>query len=323
MSEALDVLGLRPGASPAEIKEAYRDLVKVWHPDRFGNDARLREKAEDKLKQINDAYRLLQNAAGGGSVAGWSGVSGANPSGVSHERPVAHKNRAARMRSRVSPGWIYAGMGIGLAILVSSFLVGSGGVRPTQPSSAPAQPVPSSEQRTVPSASNAGPAVDAAATVGRQQRSGETRRLDEAGSATFRVRALSDAESRQLESACSVQRQVGGEAAYQACVKAQLNLIMNPVGRPDLSSLSEGEGESIDAVCSEAKRLRGLDRYNRCLTTQLASLAAETARPDLSKLDDADRDAIESACRSAKVREGPAAYDRCRANFVKALAQAK
>jgi curved DNA-binding protein CbpA len=61
VKEALDVLALRPGATSVEIKEAYRDLVKVWHPDRFGSDARLREKAEDKLKEINKAYRVLQS----------------------------------------------------------------------------------------------------------------------------------------------------------------------------------------------------------------------------------------------------------------------
>jgi curved DNA-binding protein CbpA len=32
----------------------------VWHPDRFGSDVRLRQKAEDKLKQVNEAYRVLQ-----------------------------------------------------------------------------------------------------------------------------------------------------------------------------------------------------------------------------------------------------------------------
>jgi hypothetical protein len=43
--EALKILGLEQGATPDEIKQAYRDLVKVWHPDRFGSDVRLRSKA--------------------------------------------------------------------------------------------------------------------------------------------------------------------------------------------------------------------------------------------------------------------------------------
>jgi hypothetical protein len=51
------VLALDRNATEAEIKEAYRDLAKVWHPDRFGeNDERLRGKADERLKEINGAY---------------------------------------------------------------------------------------------------------------------------------------------------------------------------------------------------------------------------------------------------------------------------
>ena len=54
-----EVLGLRPGASRQELKAAYRDLTKVWHPDRFTHDPRLQQKAEEKLKEINEAYEEL------------------------------------------------------------------------------------------------------------------------------------------------------------------------------------------------------------------------------------------------------------------------
>ena len=54
-----EVLGVRPGASRQELKAAYRDLTKVWHPDRFTHDPRLQQKAEEKLKEINDAYEQL------------------------------------------------------------------------------------------------------------------------------------------------------------------------------------------------------------------------------------------------------------------------
>jgi hypothetical protein len=51
------VLGLSGTPTETEIKQAYRDLAKVWHPDRFGeNDERLRRKAEGRLKEINEAY---------------------------------------------------------------------------------------------------------------------------------------------------------------------------------------------------------------------------------------------------------------------------
>ncbi len=59
ISECYRILDLEPGATPEEIKRSYRELVKVWHPDRFRGDARLQAKAEEKLKRINYAYERL------------------------------------------------------------------------------------------------------------------------------------------------------------------------------------------------------------------------------------------------------------------------
>jgi DnaJ-like protein len=61
LTEWYDLLGLKPGASPEEVKIAYRDLAKVWHPDRFLHDPRLQEKAQEKLKEINEAYDQLRS----------------------------------------------------------------------------------------------------------------------------------------------------------------------------------------------------------------------------------------------------------------------
>lgn len=55
------VLEIEPGSSQAEIKQAYRDLTLVWHPDRFPNNPRLQLKAEEKLKRINVAYEFLKS----------------------------------------------------------------------------------------------------------------------------------------------------------------------------------------------------------------------------------------------------------------------
>jgi nucleotide-binding universal stress UspA family protein len=43
-----------------ELDQAYRDLVQVWHPDKYANNARLQLKAEEKLKEINGAYATLK-----------------------------------------------------------------------------------------------------------------------------------------------------------------------------------------------------------------------------------------------------------------------
>jgi hypothetical protein len=55
-----EILQLKPGASPLEIQQAYRDLVRVWHPDRFAHDPRLQKIAEQRLKEINTAYIALE-----------------------------------------------------------------------------------------------------------------------------------------------------------------------------------------------------------------------------------------------------------------------
>src|SRR5678816_3270474 len=59
LSKAYELLGVKPGVSSRELKAAHRDLAKVWHPDRFLHDPRLQEKAQEKLKEINEAYELL------------------------------------------------------------------------------------------------------------------------------------------------------------------------------------------------------------------------------------------------------------------------
>jgi curved DNA-binding protein CbpA len=60
IQRCFDILDLQPGASPEEAKQAYKDVVNVWHPDRFSNNPRLRKKAELKLKEINAAYAEIQ-----------------------------------------------------------------------------------------------------------------------------------------------------------------------------------------------------------------------------------------------------------------------
>ncbi|MEH2459567.1 J domain-containing protein [Nostoc sp.] len=57
---AYEILGLEPGASPAQVKRAYRKLVKIWHPDRF-LEQKQKQEAEEKIKSINVAYNKLKS----------------------------------------------------------------------------------------------------------------------------------------------------------------------------------------------------------------------------------------------------------------------
>ncbi|MGO9017153.1 MAG: J domain-containing protein [Syntrophobacteraceae bacterium] len=51
IAQCYRILGARPGAGSAELKQAYRDLVKIWRPDRFQGDTRLQHKAREQLKK--------------------------------------------------------------------------------------------------------------------------------------------------------------------------------------------------------------------------------------------------------------------------------
>ena len=53
-----EVLGIKPGASEEEIKAAYKELVKKYHPDKY-IDNPLADLAEKKLQEVNEAYDML------------------------------------------------------------------------------------------------------------------------------------------------------------------------------------------------------------------------------------------------------------------------
>jgi len=52
-------LEIHENADKEEIRQAYRDLVTIWHPDQYQENPRLQEKATEKLKEINAAYETL------------------------------------------------------------------------------------------------------------------------------------------------------------------------------------------------------------------------------------------------------------------------
>jgi preprotein translocase subunit Sec63 len=55
----LGALGVSPESSDDDIRQAWLDLVLVWHPDRFPDDPSLQDRAEQRLRAINAAYEAL------------------------------------------------------------------------------------------------------------------------------------------------------------------------------------------------------------------------------------------------------------------------
>src|SRR6185312_12402075 len=60
VQEYYRALGLAPGASQKEVRRAYLRMVKLWHPDQFAQNPRSQTIAQDKLKEINEAYSFLR-----------------------------------------------------------------------------------------------------------------------------------------------------------------------------------------------------------------------------------------------------------------------
>ena len=60
MHKSLKLFQLDRDFSEQQLKQAYKNLVQVCHPDRFFSNPALRRQAEEKLKQINNAYERLQ-----------------------------------------------------------------------------------------------------------------------------------------------------------------------------------------------------------------------------------------------------------------------
>ncbi len=75
MRDPYEVLGLSQGASDEEVKRAYRELARKYHPDNYQNNP-LADLAEEKMKEINEAYDAItkgRGGSGGYSSGGYGG----------------------------------------------------------------------------------------------------------------------------------------------------------------------------------------------------------------------------------------------------------
>ena len=80
MTDPYTVLGVKPDASDEEVKRAYRELARKYHPDNY-HDNPLADLAQEKMKEINAAYEQITKErssgrrAGGGSSSYGGGAS--------------------------------------------------------------------------------------------------------------------------------------------------------------------------------------------------------------------------------------------------------
>lgn len=88
MNDPYVVLGVNPKATDDEIKTAYRELARKYHPDNYADNP-LSDLAKEKMQEINEAYDTIMN-----SRRGNNGGSANNGSGeFSHIRSLVFQGR--------------------------------------------------------------------------------------------------------------------------------------------------------------------------------------------------------------------------------------
>ena len=100
MRDPYSVLGVSQNASDEEIKKAYRELARKYHPDNYQNNP-LADLAEEKMKEINEAYEAItkQRAGGGGYQSAQGGGSYTQQRSYGANSPTY-----ARIRNAINAG---------------------------------------------------------------------------------------------------------------------------------------------------------------------------------------------------------------------------
>lgn len=97
MNDPYITLGVSRDASDEEVKAAYRELARKYHPDKYVDNP-LADLAQEKMKAINEAYDVIQKERAGGAQRAYSGSYSAESRSGHSSGPYAD------VRSAISTG---------------------------------------------------------------------------------------------------------------------------------------------------------------------------------------------------------------------------
>ena len=106
MRDPYQVLGVPSTATDEEVKKAYRDLARKYHPDNY-HDNPLADLAQERMKEINEAYEAVQSQRkaqrSGGYSASGAGY-GTGYGGYQSAYQGSYQGRYQRVRMAISSG---------------------------------------------------------------------------------------------------------------------------------------------------------------------------------------------------------------------------
>ena len=102
MRDPYQVLGVPSTATDEEVKKAYRDLARKYHPDNY-HDNPLADLAQERMKEINEAYEAVQPQRKAARAGGYSGGYGGYQAGY-QSGYQSGGSRYQRIRMAISQG---------------------------------------------------------------------------------------------------------------------------------------------------------------------------------------------------------------------------
>lgn len=100
MTDPYQVLNVSPNASDDEVKKAYRELARKYHPDNY-HDNPLADLAQEKMKEINAAYDMIQKQRSGASSSS-GGYSASHAGYGAYHQQAAYGGNPAFQRVRMA-----------------------------------------------------------------------------------------------------------------------------------------------------------------------------------------------------------------------------